>query len=80
MVVVELYSFLSYNVNIHETIHLHLGHYTNIKNDALAFTRATMLVHIISEDESSQKEEARGAAGWAHHQGHGPTPGRAALW
>jgi hypothetical protein len=25
-------------------------------------------IHIISEDESSQKEEARGAAGWAHHQ------------
>jgi hypothetical protein len=26
-------------------------------------------IPIISEDESSQKEEARGAAGWAHHQG-----------
>jgi hypothetical protein len=25
-------------------------------------------IHIISEDESSQKEEAKGAAGWAHHQ------------
>jgi hypothetical protein len=24
-------------------------------------------IHIISEDEGSQKEEARGAAGWAHH-------------
>jgi hypothetical protein len=37
-------------------------------------------IHIISEDEGSQKEEARGAAGWAHHQGRGPTPGRSALW
>jgi hypothetical protein len=25
-------------------------------------------IHIISEDENSQKEEARGAVGWAHHQ------------
>jgi hypothetical protein len=27
------------------------------------------VIYIISEDESSQKEEARGAAEWAHHQG-----------
>jgi hypothetical protein len=26
-------------------------------------------IHIILEDKSSQKEETRGAAGWAHHQG-----------
>jgi hypothetical protein len=38
------------------------------------FSRSTIpkkypKIHIISEDESSQKEEARGATGWAHHQG-----------
>jgi hypothetical protein len=26
-------------------------------------------IPVISKDESSQKEEARGAAGWAHPQG-----------
>jgi hypothetical protein len=33
------------------------------------FQKKYPVIHIMSEDESSQKEEARGAAGWAHHRG-----------
>jgi hypothetical protein len=43
MAIVSYYLLLC-NVNVHETIGLFLNHFQDIKDDALAFSRATLLV------------------------------------